>query len=560
MMDARVSFNLVDEPWIRARDGDGNVREFSLSGLFSEAPRLQCLANDLPTQDFAILRVLLAILQRSIAPNLDEEDDPAEVWGELWGAEELPMDDIAAYLEKWHDRFDLFNPEKPFMQIAGLQATNGDVSETKKMISDVPDGTALFAIRTEESFSKLAFDEAARWLVHVHAFDTAGIKTGTVGDPGVKGGKSYPIGTGWAGGLGGLVLEGQTLRETLLINLVLWDGEGGELFSPDDLPTWERDGSAYSVEGRLPSGYADIFTWQSRRVLLKAETDGVIGLILTNGDKLSTFNKNKIEPMTGWRRSPNQEKKLGVAPVYLPAMHFANRALWRGLDSVFSRSSDGESRAFLLPGIIAWAEHLSSANGKSYLEWNRLIRLHAIGFEYGTQNSVVVETIDDKLDMNPYLLSPGGASLVELARQCVESTDKAIFALGRFAANLCQASGGEGNLVSGARENAKSEAYYEIDSVFRSWFARLGPQSDSSEARDEWHGQARVVLKNIASKLMAEASPNAIVGTAIKDSKGSSLWMTAAKAEALFFGGLCKTLPVSEALPTSNVNSNEREG
>ena len=85
MMDARVSFNLVDEPWIRARDGDGNVREFSLSGLFSEAPRLQCLANDLPTQDFAILRVLLAILQRSIAPNLDEEDDPAEVWGELWG-------------------------------------------------------------------------------------------------------------------------------------------------------------------------------------------------------------------------------------------------------------------------------------------------------------------------------------------------------------------------------------------------------------------------------------------------------------------------------------------
>lgn len=559
-MDPRVSFNLVDEPWIRARDGDGNVREFSLSELFLEASRLQCLANDLPTQDFAILRVLLAILQRSIAPNLDEEDDPVEVWGKLWDAKELPIDDIAAYLEKWHDRFDLFDPEKPFMQVAGLQATNGDISETKKMISDVPDGTPLFTIKTEESFGKLAFGEAARWLVHIHAFDTAGIKTGTVGDPGVKGGKSYPIGTGWAGNLGGLVLEGQTVRETLLLNLVLWDGEDEELLSPDDLPAWERDGRAYGVEGRLPSGCADIFTWQSRKIFLKAEADGVIGLVLTNGDKLSSFNMNKVEPMTGWRRSPKQEKKLGITPVYLPATHFASRALWRGLDSVFSRSSDEESKTFLLPGIIAWAEHLSDANGRNRLEWSHLLRLHAIGFEYGTQNSVVVETIDDKLDMSPFLLASEGAFLVELARQCVESTDTAIFALGRFAANLCRASGGEGELVSGAREGAKSEAYYEIDSVFRSWFAQLGPQSDPSEARDEWHRRARAVLKNVASELMAGASPSAIVGAAIKNSKGDSQWMTAAKAEAMFFRELSKTLPVSEALSARNSNSNEREG
>lgn len=552
-MDACVSFNLVDKPWIRARDGDGSVCELSLLELFSEAPRLHCLANDLPTQDFAILRMLLAILQRAISPNLDDEDDPAEVWGKLWDAEELPMDDIAAYLRKWHDRFDLFDPEKPFMQVAGLQATNGGISETKKIIADVPDGTPLFTIKTEGSFGKLAFAEAARWLVHIHAFDTAGIKTGTVGDPRAKGGKSYPIGTGWAGKLGGLVLEGQTVRETLLINLVLWNGEGGEMFSPDDLPAWEQNGNAYGVEGRLPSGCADIFTWQSRRVRLKAKADEVIGLILTNGDKLDSFNMNKVEPMTGWRRSPNQEKKLGITPVYLPATHFANRALWRGLDSVFSRSSDEESKTFLLPGIIAWAEHLSDANGRSYFEWNRLLHLHAIGFEYGTQNSVIVEAIDDKLDMNPYLFSPEGASLVNLARQCVERTDEAVFSLGRFAANLCQASGGEGNLVTGAREDAKAEAYYEIDSVFRSWFARLGPQSNPSEARDEWHRQARTVLKSIASELMEEASPGAIVGTAIKDSKGNPLWMTAAKAEAMFFGSLCKALPIASA------NSDERE-
>ena len=74
------SFNLVDRPWIRIRDEEGETREVSLLELFEQAPYIKCLANDLPTQDFAILRVLLAILQRSIVPMLDEDDDPAEVW------------------------------------------------------------------------------------------------------------------------------------------------------------------------------------------------------------------------------------------------------------------------------------------------------------------------------------------------------------------------------------------------------------------------------------------------------------------------------------------------
>lgn len=69
-MDEMVSFNLIDEPWIRVRDDAGAVREVSLLELFSQAPRFRCLANDLPTQDFAILRVLLAILQRAISPCL----------------------------------------------------------------------------------------------------------------------------------------------------------------------------------------------------------------------------------------------------------------------------------------------------------------------------------------------------------------------------------------------------------------------------------------------------------------------------------------------------------
>lgn len=80
-MSQNVSFNLVDEPWICVRDLDGTTREVSLLELFEQASSIKCLANDLPTQDFAILRVLLAVLQRAISPALDDDDVPAEVWG-----------------------------------------------------------------------------------------------------------------------------------------------------------------------------------------------------------------------------------------------------------------------------------------------------------------------------------------------------------------------------------------------------------------------------------------------------------------------------------------------
>ena len=147
-MSQNASFNLVDEPWVRIRDGEGESREVSLIELFEQAPHIKCLANDLPTQDFAILRVLLAILQRSIAPMLDEDDDPAEVWGGLWNAPELPVAEVREYLNEWHDSFDLFGVEMPFMQVADLRTAKNEVSTIKKIVADIPDGDELFSLRT----------------------------------------------------------------------------------------------------------------------------------------------------------------------------------------------------------------------------------------------------------------------------------------------------------------------------------------------------------------------------------------------------------------------------
>lgn len=551
------SFNLVDEPWIRVRDVAERVRELSLLELFSEAPHLKCLSNDLPTQDFAILRVLLAILQRAISPGLDEEDIPADVWGRLWNAPELPMDEISVYLEKWHSRFDLFDEEHPFMQVTGLQTCNGKLADSRKLLADIPDGDPLFSMRFGNAADSLPYAETVRWLIHAHAFDASGIKSGVVGDPLAKGGKSYPIGVGWAGNLGGLYLEGNTLRETLLLNLILWGDQDDpdELFFADDLPIWEKSSCLAWQSETVPLGHADLYTWQSRRIRLEPTPPFVTGLVLTNGDKLAVQNMHKFEPMSAWKRSEPQEKKLGISPVYMPIRHRSDRAFWRGLSSVFAKGDDKDCSLSYPPGLITWSGYLCSKNGGNQLRPEVRLKVHAVGFEYGTQNSIVTELIDDKLTLTAFLLSPAGQSLVNLACECVDATDKAVTALRRLGANLHLASGGDKEQVAGPRDAIKARAYFEMDQAFRTWLAELGMHTNAADARFTWYRKARSIVLAIGEDMVNEAGPAAVVGSAIEYEKRKDVvWVTTARAWSWFQHDL------KQALPIENNSSDTKEG
>lgn len=296
-----ATFNLVDEPWIRVRTVSGETTELSLIDVFAHAHELTTLANDIPTQDFAILRMMLAVLQRAVLPMSEDYENPTELWKDLWKAETLPIGAIDAYLQAWYKRFDLFDIEAPFMQVAGLEATSGRITEIRKLVADVPDRKLLFSLRSGRGLAALSFDEAARWLIHIQTFDTAGIKTGVKGDLAAKDGKSHSKGTGWSGRLGGVYLEGDTLMRTLLLNLVLCDDVSGDdyecFFGEDDLPVWEQPPQQPGNSGRQPCGTADIYTWQSRRVRLAAGNSLVTGVILSVGDSVDSFNKFGLEPM-----------------------------------------------------------------------------------------------------------------------------------------------------------------------------------------------------------------------------------------------------------------------
>ncbi|MBR3328592.1 MAG: type I-E CRISPR-associated protein Cse1/CasA [Atopobiaceae bacterium] len=544
-----ATFNLVDEPWICAITTTGQMVELSLRELFTNATQLKALANDLPTQDFAILRMLVAIVQRATIELLYESEYPSQAWGDLWNGETLPLSEINEYLDLWRGRFNLLDEKQPFMQVAGMHATNGKVKDIRSLLGISENKPQLFPMRTLSGMESLSHAEAARWLLHIHAFDAAGIKSGVVGDANAKNGKSASTGLpGWAGGLGGVYLEGDTLAETLLLNLCpcadCRDNRDEFANLDDDLPVWERKPLTPGDEQRSPTGYADLYTWQSRRVLLKSHDGRIVGAVLTNGNKLAYQNQRAFEPMTAWRRSQAQEKKLKITPVYLPYQHQSGKSFWRGLTVVLPERSLSATDSYSAPGIVYWAGFLASTNGGCQLSKSYPIRLHATGFVYGTQNAVITDMIDDTLTLSAVLLSPEGADAADLAKRCMKDADSAVREFGSLAVNIKLASGLDHQLASAAREKAQAEAYYELDEPFRAWLYTLSSQLDKPLLRYEiaWHDTARSILLRLSRQLMDEADDKAIQGRKVKQG-GREQWMSAGRAESLFLYGLGHALP-----------------
>ena len=85
----QIEYNLLEERWVRVRGQDYTVQEVSLPDALLHAHEYRDLAGELPTQDAAMLRLLLAVLHTVFsrvdmngesAP-FEETDDALVRWG-----------------------------------------------------------------------------------------------------------------------------------------------------------------------------------------------------------------------------------------------------------------------------------------------------------------------------------------------------------------------------------------------------------------------------------------------------------------------------------------------
>ncbi|MFE5519165.1 type I-E CRISPR-associated protein Cse1/CasA [Streptomyces virginiae] len=531
-------FDLVSRPWLPVQLRDGTAAELSLNEVFARAADIRRLVGDLPTQEFALMRLLLAILH-------DAVDGPEDIdgWQELSESPQ-PFAAVGHYLDRHRERFDLLHPTQPFMQVAGLRTQKDEVASLNRLVADVPNGDPFFTMR-QPGVETLSFAEAARWLVHAHAFDTSGIKSGAVGDPRVKGGKGYPQGIGWAGSLGGLFAEGDSLQQTLLLNLVASDASGFTV-DKDDRPAWRRDQCGPHMQGDLasrPTGPRDLYTWQSRRIRLHQDGRAVHGVVLCYGDPLPVHNSHQREPMSGWRRSIPQEKKLKEPRVYMPRGHDPARSAWRSLDALLTSRTEEqavqgtEPARYLRAGVLKWIAELTH---ERLLPRDLLIRPRLIGAVYGTQQSVIDEVVDDSIAMSVVLLHERDPKHAQAAIAAVEDSTKAVRALGDLAADLARTAG---RPAEAPGDTARDLGFGLLDSPYRKWIVTLDGSHDPLAARTAWQRTTYRIIRDAASDLLAA------------DATG---WLDNAKSERVFHTRLIKALPLRRDTPPDAATPGEQ--
>ncbi|MFD8786348.1 type I-E CRISPR-associated protein Cse1/CasA [Kitasatospora sp. NPDC059599] len=554
-------FDLTVEPWLTVQLSAGGEQELSLREVFAQADAIARLSGDVPTQDFALLRLLLAVLHDALKGPTDVEE-----WAELWESAD-PFAAVPGYLDEHRKRFDLCHPATPFLQVARLSNGKDETFPLNRLVADVPNGDPFFTTRFP-GVDRLSFAEAARWLVHAHAYDTAGIKTGVLDDPRAKGGKAYPQGTAWAGMLGGVSAEGTSLKETLLLNLIATEDFPPPGRAPD-LPAWRRepDGPGEGDLRHRPTGLCDLYTWQSRRVRLQVDHEGVFGALLTYGDPLVPRNQQKLEPMTGWRRSRAQEKKHGAQLVYMPREHDPERAAWRGLAALLGAESRpqetgarGEPAEALQPGLVHWLARLRNDGA---LSDETTVRFRTYGTMYGTQQSVVDEVVADEVTMPVVLLGESSRRLGICAVDAVAHADKAVDALGWLAHDLVLATvandkrrvqGNDRTVAEISQDQIRDRAYGELDGHFRTWLAAIRPGDEVQELSTVWQRTVRRELLRLADELLAAAGDQAWTGRTVKLKDGGEQWINSASAERRFRIALTKALPHTRPAPPAAVS------
>ena len=509
-----TEFNLIDEPWIRVIDKSCNVIEVSLKDAILNAHEYRALGGELPTQDVAVMRLILAVLHTVISRyNINSEYSALEKnkktalkrWKAWWDNGKFPEKAVSDYLGKWHERFWLFHPERPFFQVAGLK--KGTKNESKKLngeISESKNKKRFFSAYSYSEKEKITYSQAARWLIYLNAFDDVSLK----GDKENKmkaGGKLPTAKRGWLGQLGLIHLVGNNLFETLMMNLVMICDDVVQF---EQNPIWENDivSDSERTLKNVPTNLAELYTVQFRRVLLDRNGKYVCGYTVLAGDYFSDDLAYK-EPMTLWKKIDEKTKEI------IPRRHDPSKQMWREF-SVLYNENDNNQRA----GIIIWYTLI-----KDY--FNRPMRTNIVSVVYDEKQATslpVKNVFSDSLTMHSAILSELGKGWRSSIETEIKHCDELAGAISRLAQNLYVASGGSNSSKNerfkAVANDAKEQLYYRLDVPFREWLRSIEPKSSEKEKQDkitEWKKTAKNTAMRYADELIADQPEIALIGHSI---------------------------------------------
>ncbi len=536
-------YNIIDEPWIRVKTDSCKVVEVSLKEAILNANSYVELSGETKTQDFAILRFMLAIMH-TVFSRYDEDGNELDVsentqdllmdrWKNIWDLKHIPSVPIEKYLSKWYDRFWLFSDEYPFYQATSVNG-NGKLYDTSKMIGSLSESgnkPRLFSDRFHEG-RLLSYSEATRWLLHLNCFDDIAAKNPT------------PKKT-WVSQLGLIAVKGKNLFETIMLNYNYnskLDAEA-ELFQK---PSWEQDNNhvKYNRSIAVPNNQAELLSLMSRRIYLYRENGLVNGYYVKGGDYFELIAK---EQMTLWRAV--KVEKANDKDKFVPKLYDTSKKIWQEFGIIVATyvGENDSEKGLRCAGVIDWIKELKDSN---ILDNDYIVNLSlaSVIYNYGQAASLpVIDLVSDSLTFHSELLMKAGGFWNEIINTEIKKCESVAKQLVILNKELKQSAGASDSI---SNDDIKVQFYDKIDRVFRVWLFELNPnKQNEGKNRESYCKLLETQVYNIAvslgNQLALQTGSMAIFG-------GKNLKESSAKAINKFFGITKKILPFANNKDNDN--------
>lgn len=426
-----MAYDLTAQPWIHAVSLTGERRMISLSEAFSEAHKLRAVHGDNPLETVAILRLLLAILHRSVSGprSIDE-------WIDIWSRDAFDSRP-QTYLTKQRGSFNLMG-DRPFFQNPTLNPDKATTITKLQLDRSAGNNSTLLDPSFDDKPVPVPISKAARILLAFNLFA-----------PGYTVFKDAPACRGYL-----FYLNGSSLFETLMLNLVEYQP------SDEDIPAWEIPFED-NVPARPTRGYLDVLTLISRQMMLIPE--------IINGEvmvKYAVFSPGQnidcFEPMKAYRAvTMGQEVKiLPVRPKRLKS--------WHDIAATLATSLSENSSPLLpqTPVSIHWVKRLAAAG---ILEKSLVLRLTACGLV--TNQARMDALIEESVPLNRLCLDDD-QSFFSMITDCLVFAERRILAANFFLRKIVTAYYGLSG-KDGARKAREMTESFNLEDSF--WSALSVP-------------------------------------------------------------------------------------
>lgn len=246
------SFNVLKEKWVPVAKKTGKLMELGLRDTVLHAHSLDELAEESPLMQFGLYRLLIAFVTDAYQINsLTRLEEIMEIGS-------FSETGIENYTDQCGDVFDLFHPQKPFLQSEQDPTLDrAEVTSVSYLFQQLPSGTNVIHFSHQpETVHQVAPEICARALCTISPFMTSG---GAGYSPSINGIPPWYV-----------LVRGKNLFETLLLNCCVINNNlnGNEPTAWRSLvPVTKKEVARVSLLEGL--------TWRPRRVRLVPGDSGI---------------------------------------------------------------------------------------------------------------------------------------------------------------------------------------------------------------------------------------------------------------------------------------------